>query len=74
MVAVVLVGAVVTSCVPDVFVFYQKIMHEPVILCNSGLSYERACIEGWLRNNRCGHQNRPLPDNGAPVTVSGCVF
>ena len=29
-------------------------MHDPVILCESGVSYERMSIEDWLRNNRCG--------------------
>jgi hypothetical protein len=31
----------------------QEIMKDPVVLCQSGISYERNHLEAWLCSNRC---------------------
>ncbi len=41
----------------------KRIMNDPVILCNSGLSYERSAIEKWIReHNTDPETNAPLTD------------
>ncbi len=31
----------------------QDLMTDPVILCNTGVSYERSSIEAWISNYGC---------------------